>query len=58
MIEGTQTQIDMMVWKKTNLKNGLTDDSFSSLGTRYWKNGCRRNTDIISAKKGIRFDSK
>jgi hypothetical protein len=58
MIKGTKTQIDLMVWKKINLKNFPTDDSFSSLGTRCWKILFRRNADIISAKKVNRFDSK
>jgi hypothetical protein len=47
-----------MAWKKTNLKNGPTDNSFGSIGTRNWKNCCRHNDDIISAKKAVRFESK
>jgi hypothetical protein len=35
MIEGKTTQIHLMAWKKANLKNGLDNDSFGSLGTRY-----------------------
>jgi hypothetical protein len=58
LIEGTTTQLDLMAWKKANLKNGPDDDSFGSLGVRYWKNFCRRNADLISAKKAVRFDSK
>jgi hypothetical protein len=53
MIEGTEIQLDIMAWKKTNLKNGPTEDSFGSLGTRYWKNFFRRNVDIISANKEV-----
>jgi hypothetical protein len=45
-------------WKKANLRNGPDEDSFGSLGTRYWQNFCRRNRNLISAKKAIRFDSK
>jgi hypothetical protein len=58
LIEGTTTQLDLMAWKKANLKNGPDDDSYGSLGTRYWQNFCRRNADLIRAKKAIRFDSK
>jgi hypothetical protein len=58
LIEGTTTQLDLMAWKKANSKNGPDDDSFRSLGTRYWQNFCRRNRNLISAKKAVRFDSK
>jgi hypothetical protein len=47
-----------MNWKKKYLKNSEIDDSFGSLGTRYWQNFCRRNAAVISAKKAVRFDSK
>jgi hypothetical protein len=58
LIEGTTTQLDIMSWKKANLKNGPDDDSFASLGTQYWQNFCRRNRNLISAKKAVIFDSK
>jgi hypothetical protein len=58
MIEGTTTQLDLMARQKENLKNGPDDDSFGSLGTRYWQKNCRRNRNLISAKKAVRFDSK
>jgi hypothetical protein len=37
---------------------GETDASFGSLGEKYWHNFCRRNEDVINAKKEVRFDSK
>jgi hypothetical protein len=58
LIEGTTTHLDIIDWKKANLKNGPDDDSFGSLGSRYWQNFCRRNADLISAKKVVKFDSK
>jgi hypothetical protein len=58
LIEGTPTQLDIMAWKKANLKNGPDDDSFGSIGTRHWQKNCRRNINLISAKKAVRFDSK
>jgi hypothetical protein len=36
--------------KKRNLKNSEIDDSFGSLGTKYWQNFCRRNAAIIRQK--------
>jgi hypothetical protein len=57
-IEGTKTQLDLMAWKKGDLKNGPDNNSFGSLGTRYWQNFCRRNINLKSAKKAVRFDSK
>jgi hypothetical protein len=53
MIEGTKTQLDLMAWKKSNLKNFSTGDSFGSLGTGYWKIFFCCNADISSAKKAI-----
>jgi hypothetical protein len=47
-----------MEWKKTHLKNGPQDDTFGTLGQRYWQNFCRTNADIITLKKAVRFDSK
>jgi Fe-S-cluster formation regulator IscX/YfhJ len=47
-----------VAWKKANLKNSPDDDSFGSLGMRYWQNFCRHNRNLISAKKAVRFDSK
>jgi hypothetical protein len=35
MIEGTETQVGLMNWKKRHLKNSEIDYSFGSLGTRY-----------------------
>jgi hypothetical protein len=58
MTEGTETQVGLMNWKKKHLKNSEIDDSFGSLGTRYWQNFCLRNAAVISAKKAVRFDSK
>jgi hypothetical protein len=58
LIGGTITQLDLMTWKKANLKNGPDNDSFGSLGTGYWQNFCRRNRNLISAKKAVRVDSK
>jgi hypothetical protein len=40
-----------MKWEKSKSKNSESDDSFSSLGTKYWQNFCRRNAAIITAKK-------
>jgi Fe-S-cluster formation regulator IscX/YfhJ len=40
------------------LSNSEIYNSFGSLGTRYWQNFCRRNADVVSAKKSVRFDSK
>jgi hypothetical protein len=57
MIEGTQSQLALMEWKK-NLKNGPNDNSFGTLGQRYWQKICRRNADVIASKKAVRFDSK
>jgi hypothetical protein len=61
LIEGTTIRLDLMAWKKANLKNGPDDDSFGSIvfiGTWYWQNFCRRYRNLISAKKAVRFDSK
>jgi hypothetical protein len=58
VIEGTTTQLDMMARKQTNLKKGPTDYSLGSLGLRYWHYYCRRNADIISAKKAVRVGIK
>jgi hypothetical protein len=57
-IEGTETQVGLVNWKKKHLKNSEIDDSFGSLGTRYWQNFCRRNATVISAKEAVIFDSK
>jgi hypothetical protein len=40
------------------LKNGPNDDSFGTLGLRYWQSFCRRNADVITSKKAVRSDSK
>jgi hypothetical protein len=47
-----------MEWGKSNLKKGPNDDSFGTLGPRYWQSFCRRNADVITSKKAVRFDSK
>jgi hypothetical protein len=57
MIEGTEAQVRLN-WKKNNLKNGPNDDAFGTLGQRYSQNVCRRNADVITSKKAVRFDSK
>jgi hypothetical protein len=58
MIEGTETQVGLVNWKKKHLKNSEIDDSFGSLGTRYWQFFCRHNAAVISAIKAVRFESK
>jgi hypothetical protein len=47
-----------MDWKKNNFKKGPNDDTFGTLGQTYWQNFCRRNDDVITSKKAVRFDSK
>jgi hypothetical protein len=37
VIEGTETQVGLMNWKKKHLNNSEIDDSCGSLGTRYWQ---------------------
>jgi hypothetical protein len=56
--EGTEAQIRLMDLKKNNLKNGPHDDTFGTLGQRYWQNFCRRNAGVIASKKAVRFNSK
>jgi hypothetical protein len=58
LIEGTARQRCLIEWKKKHLKMGEIDVKFGFLGARYWQNFCRRNHDIIAAKKDVRFDSK
>jgi hypothetical protein len=58
MIEGTKTQLNLMAWKRTHLKNGPTYYSSGSLGPHNWQSFCHQNTDTISAKKAVRLDSK
>jgi hypothetical protein len=58
MIEGTEYQVAFIEWKKNNLKNGPQNETFGTLGQRYWKMFCRRNTDVITSKKAVRFGSK
>jgi hypothetical protein len=58
LIEGTEHQLCLIEWKKKHLKMGEIDVTFGFLGACYWQNVCRRNHDIISAKKAVRFDSK
>jgi hypothetical protein len=35
MIEGTESQVALMEWKKNHLKNGPRNDTFGTLGQRY-----------------------
>jgi hypothetical protein len=58
MIEGTESQVALMEWKKSHLKNGPQDDTFGKLGHCNWQNFCRRNAAVITLKKAVRFDSK
>jgi hypothetical protein len=58
LIEGTAHQLCLIEWKKKYLKKGELDVTFGFLGARYWQNFCRRNHDIIYAKKTVLFDSK
>jgi hypothetical protein len=58
MIEGMESQVAFMELKKNHLKNGPQDDTFGTLGQRYWQNFCRRNADVITSKNAVRFDSK
>jgi hypothetical protein len=58
LFDGTQVQFDVMDWKRKNFKMGERDATFVNLGMQYWQNLCRRNEDIITAKKAVRFDSK
>jgi hypothetical protein len=51
LIEGKAAQINLMAWKAKHLKNGTFDNSFGTLGWRYWQNFCRRNKNAISSKK-------
>jgi hypothetical protein len=57
-IEGTESQVAFMEWKKNHLKNGPQDDTFGKLGQRYWQKNCRRNANVITSKKAVRFNSK
>jgi hypothetical protein len=36
LIEGTMAQVELMEWKKIHLKNKSHNDSFGTLGPRYW----------------------
>jgi hypothetical protein len=47
-----------MEWKNKHLTMSERDATFGSLGARYWQNFCRRNEDVITVKKAVRFDSK
>jgi hypothetical protein len=47
-----------MEWKKKHWKRCEMYDTFGFLGSRYWQNFWRRNHDLISAKKVVRFDDK
>jgi hypothetical protein len=58
MIEGTESQAALMEWNKNHLKNGPQYDTFRTLCQRYWQFFCRRNADVITSKKAVRFDSK
>jgi hypothetical protein len=58
MIEGTEAQFALTERKKNNLKNGPNDESFGTIGQRYWQNFCRRNADVVTSKKAVRLDSK
>jgi hypothetical protein len=51
MIEGNESQVALMEWKKNHLKNGPQDNTFGTIGQCYWQNFCRRNTDVIASKK-------
>jgi hypothetical protein len=35
-IEGTESQVALMEWNKNHLNNGPQDDTFVTLGQRYW----------------------
>jgi hypothetical protein len=51
-------QFNLMKLKETHLKSGRNDDSFGTLGWRYWLFFLVHNSDIISSKKTVRFDSR
>jgi hypothetical protein len=48
-IEGKHLQLALMELKKKNLKNGPNDETFGTLGPKYWQNFCRRNADVITS---------
>jgi hypothetical protein len=58
LIDGMVAQIDLMACKAMHLKNGTDENSFVTLGWRYWQIFCRWNRDVISSKKAVQFDSK
>jgi hypothetical protein len=57
-IEGTMAQVELMEWKNIHLRTESHNDSFGTLGPRYWQKFCLQNKDVISSKKAVRFDSK
>jgi hypothetical protein len=58
MLEGMEAQVALMEFKKNPLKNGPNNDTFGTLGQRYWQNFCRRKAHVITSKKSVRFESK
>jgi hypothetical protein len=40
LIDGTVAQVDLVEWKATHIKNRTHDDSFDTLGWRYWQIFC------------------
>jgi hypothetical protein len=58
LIDETHAQVDLVEWKKKHLKMGEIDATFGDIGTQYWQNFCRRNEDVITAKKAVHFASK
>jgi len=61
IISGTSHEARVLAWKEKHcfsFKTGESNNNLPLLGKGYWANFLKRNSHVITTKKGVKFDSK